>query len=136
MKRLAGKHALVTGASTGIGRAVAVRFGREGARVAVNYPFASDRADAEATLALCPRGGVTEGEGHILVEADVSDEKQVEAMFDAAFAAFGSLDVLVNNAGILGACAESHETAVAEFDRVMGINLRGAFLCSRAAARH
>jgi glucose 1-dehydrogenase len=132
MKSLAGKHVLVTGASTGIGRAVAVRFAAEGARVAINYPFAADHADAEGTLGLCSGAA----EAHILVEADVSDEKQVLAMFAATIEAFGSLDVLINNAGILGACAEGHETSAAEFDRVMGINLRGMFLCAREAARH
>ena len=125
MQKLTGKVAVVTGASTGIGRAIAIRFAAEGARVAINYPFVVDREDAEATLAATPGG--------MIVEADVSREADVARMFATVRKAFGCLDILVNNAGILGAPAESHETAAEEFDRVLGVNLRGAFLCSRAA---
>jgi glucose 1-dehydrogenase len=131
---LAGKNAIVTGASTGIGRAIVERFAAEGANVAINYPHEGDRADAEATLeaaqAANPEARL------LLVEADVSREDQVKRMFAAALETFGWLEILVNNAGILGVPAEGHETDAAEFDRVMGVNLRGAFLCSREAVAH
>lgn len=134
MKRLAGRNALVTGASTGIGRAIAVRFSEEGANVAINYPHERDRADAEKTLAAVQRANST-GRA-LLVAADVSNEEQVSKMFACAIAELGSIEILANNAGILGVPAECHETALEEFDRVMGVNLRGAFLCSREAVRH
>ena len=128
--KLAGKTALITGASSGIGRAIAIRFAAEGATVAINYPRAADQADAEATLA------AAEGSHHVLVEADVSEEAQVCAMFSAVIKALGHLDILVNNAGILAEPAESHETSASDFDRVLAVNLRGAFLCSREAVHH
>jgi glucose 1-dehydrogenase len=111
-----------------------VRFAEEGANVAINYPFERDRADAEETLALAEKANPT---GHAMLAAgDVSDEEQVSRMFAATLAEFGSLEILANNAGILGVPAECHETDLQEFDRVMGINLRGMFLCSREAVRH
>ena len=130
MQPLAGRTAVITGASTGIGRAIAVRFAAEGAAVVINYPFDADRADAEATLNLAGAGR------HILVQADVSQESDVMRLFATSIAALGRVDILVNNAGILASPSESHETAATDFDQVMGVNLRGAFLCSREAVRH
>jgi glucose 1-dehydrogenase len=140
VQRLAGRNALVTGASTGIGRAIAVRFAAEGANVVINYPREQDKPDAEMTLALAraASGGSDESSTPklVLIEADVSDEQQVSRMFASALQSFGSLEILANNAGILGTPAECHETSLADFDQVMGVNLRGAFLCSREAVRH
>jgi glucose 1-dehydrogenase len=125
MQRLTGKNILITGASSGIGQAIAIRFAREGANVAINY--LSDPAEAEATRVIA-------GGRSIIVQADVSKEDQVKAMFTQAVNAFGSLDVLVNNAGIQKV-TPTEDIEMADFDRVLNVNLRGAFLCAREAAR-
>ncbi len=129
---LKGKNVLVTGASTGIGRATAVRFAAEGANVTIN--FSRSAKEAEETKAMC-QSARTKGGAEIVVQADVADEAQVKSMFAAAFDAFGGLDVLINNSGIQKE-APSHELDMADFDRVIGVNLRGAFLCAREALRH
>ena len=128
--KLAGKNVLITGAASGIGQAIAVRFAADGANVAINY--LKDPGPAEETLALvsAARAG-----RHLIVQGDVSDEPQVLQMFADVVAAFGQLDVLVNNAGIQKP-APSHEVTAADFDRVLAVNLRGPFLCSREAIRH
>jgi glucose 1-dehydrogenase len=131
MSRLAGKNVLITGASSGIGQAIAIRFAQEGANVAINYR--SDPEEAVATevqvRGACPACNAT------VIQADVSREDQVEAMFARAVETLGSVDVLVNNAGIQKA-APSDEIDTADFDRVLGVNLRGAFFCARSAIRH
>lgn len=129
MLRLEGKNVLVTGASSGIGRAIAVRFAKEGANVAINY--LAGPADAEAVFAELQPGG----HQHMIVQGDVSKEEQVKAMFEQVVNRFGSLDVLVNNAGIQKPSA-SEDAEMADFDRVLNVNLRGAFLCAREAVRH
>ncbi|MFN0105622.1 MAG: glucose 1-dehydrogenase [Bryobacteraceae bacterium] len=130
--RLEGKNVLITGASTGIGQAIAIRFAEEGANVAIN--FRSGPEEALKTKALVTAAGMREG-NHLLVQADISQEDQVARMFAEAIGGLGSIDVLVNNAGIQKPAA-SHEIETADFDRVLGVNLRGAFLCARAAIRH
>jgi glucose 1-dehydrogenase len=131
--RLKGKNVLITGASSGIGQAIAVRFAREGANVAINYR--SGASQAEATQAMV-RSARSNGAGSdLLVQADVSQEDQVRKMFADVIDAFGRLDVLINNAGIQKP-TPSHEIEVADFDRVIGVNLRGPFLCAREAIRH
>lgn len=125
-RRFENKRALITGASSGIGRAIAVRFAAEGARVAINH--FNDPSGAEETLALCGGAGVA-------VHADVSDEASVARLFSETVSSLGGVDILINNAGILGTPA-SHDITMTEFDRVMGVNLRGAFLCCREAVRH
>ena len=126
---LAGKRALVTGASRGIGRAVALRFAAEGARVALNYR--SDRAAAEEAVASIAAAG---GEA-LALGGDVSVPDEAAALVEAAVEAFGGVDVLVNNAGITrdGLLLRMEEEA---WDAVLDTNLKGAFLCSKAAARH
>src|SRR5712691_10948246 len=131
MLRLQGKNVLVTGASSGIGQAIAVRFAEEGASVAINYRSGAEQA--EATRAMAQQAN--SGGKHITVQADVSREDEVQAMFAKTLAAFGSLDVLVNNAGIQKP-SPSHEIEVSDFDRIIGVNLRGPFLCARGAIRH
>lgn len=126
MERLKGKNVLITGASSGIGQAIAIRFAKEGANVAVNYFRGRDGADA--TVAQMPAG-----QG-FAVQADVSDEAQVKAMFADVTAKLGGLDVLVNNAGIQKH-SPSHEVEMSDFDRIVGVNLRGPFLCAREAIR-
>lgn len=131
MRRLEGKNVLVTGASSGIGQAIAIRFAKEGANVAINHRNSAEQAGLTQKLAMEAGGGGTQ----ITVQADVSDEQQVKAMFAKVIERFGTLDVLVNNAGIQKPCP-SHEMEVADFDRVLGVNLRGPFLCAREALRH
>jgi glucose 1-dehydrogenase len=136
MRRFIGKNVLVTGASAGIGEAVAVRFAQEGANVAINYSSnaqGAERTAARVREAQAASGG--EDRKHILVQADVSQENDVKAMFARVLDALSGLDVLINNAGIQKPSA-SHESETADFDRVLGVNLRGAYLCSREAIRH
>lgn len=130
--RLNGKNVLITGASTGIGQAIAIRFAEEGANVAIN--FRSGPEDAERTLAMVNAAGRA-GAHHLLVQADISKEDQVNQMFMDVIEHLGALDVLVNNAGIQKSAA-SHEIETEDFDRVLNVNLRGAFLCARTAIQH
>jgi len=133
MSKLQGRNVLITGASSGIGQAIAVRFAREGANVAINYRSGAEQAECTRKMA---RQARTNGGGkELLVRADVSDEAQVKAMFAKVIEEFGSLDVLINNAGIQKPAA-SHEIDIQDFDRVLAVNLRGPFLCSREAIRH
>src|SRR5712671_1320501 len=133
MPKLQGKNVLITGASSGIGRAIAVRFAKEGANVAINYPHDVSQAEVTKQMAAEARSGAAGKE--TLAQADVSNEDQVKAMFAKVIESFGSLDVLVNNAGIQKPCP-SHEMEAGDFDRVLAVNLRGPFLCSREAIRH
>jgi glucose 1-dehydrogenase len=135
MGKLDGKNVLVTGASTGIGRAIAIRFAKEGANVAVNYRSGSE--EAEDTLAAARRAANGNGasQRYMNVRADIAQEQEVREMFRTVIADFGRVDVLVNNAGIQKP-APTHEIEVSDFDRVLSVNLRGAFLCSREAIRH
>ena len=133
MLRLQDKNVLITGASSGIGQAIAIRFAREGANVAINYRSGAQQAEITKERAREARQG---GDGkEFTIQADVSDEAQVKDMFARTIENFGSLDVLINNAGIQKPCP-SHEVDMADFDRVLAVNLRGPFLCSREAIRH
>jgi glucose 1-dehydrogenase len=133
MMRLQGKNALITGAGTGIGQAIAVRFAAEGANVAINYR--TEPEQAAETQRLAQQASPCGGAKHITVMADVSDEADVRRMFEETVHELGSVDIVVNNAGIQKP-APSHETSIADFDRVLGVNLRGAFLCAREGIRH
>ena len=138
MLRLAGKNVIVTGASSGIGQAIAIRFAQEGANVAINYRSGAEQAAATAVLAQearekhCPDNTASTD---MVIQADVSKEDEVKAMFSAVLAKMGRVDVLVNNAGIQKPCP-SDQLDMADFDRVISVNLRGAFLCAREALRH
>jgi len=125
--RLEGKAAVVTGASRGLGRAIALAFAREGADVLVN--FASREGQAKEVAAAIERLG----RRAILHQADVSDAAQVRAMARAAVAGFGRVDILVNNAGIT-LVKGPLETSETDWDRVLAVNLKGVFLCSPAVA--
>jgi len=124
---LENKVAIVTGAAQGIGRAIAGRLAREGAKVVVSDLQA---AAGEAAAAEIAEGG---GEARF-VACDVGDAAQARALVEATADAFGGVDVLVNNAGIIHT-EDFLELSEADFDRVLRVNLKGAFLCGQAAAR-
>jgi NAD(P)-dependent dehydrogenase (short-subunit alcohol dehydrogenase family) len=127
---LSGKRAVVTGGNRGIGRTIVERLAQAGARVAINYLVQPEDAHA-----LVQDLTIQNGPGAALaIAADISDETQVEALFGQAQQALGGVDILVNNAGIESLYA-AIDLPAAEWDRVMDVNLRGAFLCAQAAAR-
>jgi 3-oxoacyl-[acyl-carrier protein] reductase len=128
MASQSGKAAIVTGASRGIGAAVARRLAQDGFQVIVN--FAGKAEEAESQVAAIRAAG---GDARA-VRADVSDGAAVRAMFDEAIRAYGNVDVLVNNAGIMQ-LAPLADTDDALFDRHVAINLKGVFNCMREAAR-
>jgi 3-oxoacyl-[acyl-carrier protein] reductase len=129
MNRLHGKVALVTGGNTGIGRAVCLAFAEEGADVALAW---LERPAEAESLAHEIRG---RGRRCHAVRADVTLEGDVRGLIAGVLAALGGLDIVVNNAGIQKAQPLT-ETSVEDWDRMMAVHLRGAFLCSREAARH
>jgi 3-oxoacyl-[acyl-carrier protein] reductase len=129
MQRLQGKSALITGGNTGIGRAIALAYAREGADVAVAWV---DR-EAEATALVHEIQGF--GRRALAVRADVTREADVIALFRDVIAGFGRLDILVSNAGIQRPQSIT-EMSVDDWDRMMAVHLRGAFLCAREASRH
>jgi len=124
-RRFEGKSVLVTGAASGIGRETAIAFAREGARVVVSD---TDPVAGESLVPVLREAG---GEG-LFVAADVSNERDVQRLVDAAVSAYGELDVAFNNAGIGGTLGPIASMSVDEFDRVIAVNLRGVFLCMRA----
>ena len=126
-QRLSGKVVIVTGAGHGIGAAIARRFGLEGAQVVVN-DVNREAAEQTAQAIAAPGGGA------LAIAADVSSKSQVDAMFEAAVQRFGTLDVLVNNAGLTRTERHFLEADEAWWDRIIAVNLKGAFLCSLAAA--
>jgi glucose 1-dehydrogenase len=127
--RLDGRRALVTGSATGIGRATINRLASEGAAAVVNYVGSRSPAD-EVVAEIADGGGRA-----VAIEADVSDEGQVQAMFaQAASELGGPVDLLVNNAGV-EAPYLLVDMPLSEWNRVLGVNLTGAFLCAREAAR-
>jgi glucose 1-dehydrogenase len=139
MKGLEGKTAIVTGGSSGIGQAIAIGLGREGVNVAVNYVGRPEGAEAtkdaiDRGLEMCMREVEAAGARALLVEADVSKEDDVEAMFKHVGAELGTVDFLVNNAGIQ-VSEDSDALEPSAFDRVLAVNLRGAFLCAQHAIR-
>ncbi|HEY2978953.1 MAG TPA: SDR family oxidoreductase [Burkholderiaceae bacterium] len=125
---LAGQVALVTGASSGIGRAMALAFGRSGADLVVN--FANDAQAADQVVAELH----ATGRRALAVRADVSREAEVERMFEQAVGAFGTLHVVVCNAG-LQRDAPFEQMTIEQWNTVIGVNLTGQFLCARAAVR-
>ncbi|HZU75981.1 MAG TPA: 3-oxoacyl-ACP reductase family protein [Dehalococcoidia bacterium] len=126
--RCKGKVALVTGGSRGIGRAICLRLAEEGAVVAVNYPDPSEPAQ-EVVDAIRAGGGTA-----LAVQADVGAKAEIDRMVAAVLAAFGRIDVLVNNAGI---CPFAAPLEITEelWDRTQDVDLKGVFFCSQAVAR-
>lgn len=121
--------ALVTGASKGVGKGIALELARQGCDIAVN--FNSDAGGAEATAADIR----AMGRGAITVQGDVGDSASVNRMFDEVFARFPKLNILVNNAGVQ-TWKSLLELSEAEWDRVIDTNLKGCFLCTQRAGRH
>ncbi len=128
---------MVTGASTGIGRAIAQRFAEEGAKVCVNYYSSPEEAeDTKAQmLEACSEMESCSLQKPILVQADVSEPEDVTRLFNETITAFGGLDILVNNAGIQFE-GPSHEIELSKFNKMLDVNLRGAYLCARQALKH
>ena len=125
---LSGKTALVTGASSGIGAAVASALAANGATVWVNYPDEATAESAEAVVTgIAQSGGAAQA-----IQADVSSESDVLAMFSVLES--GPLDILVNNAGVAHS-SPIEALEVADFDRLVGVHLRGTFLCTRSALK-
>jgi glucose 1-dehydrogenase len=136
MRGLKDKNVLVTGGTSGIGQAIAVRFAEYGANVAINYLRQPQEAEeTEEQVHACVQRVKQQGVRDVLVGGDVSKEDDVVRMVDDALSQLGSLDVLVNNAGIQ-ISRPSHELSSGDFDKVLAVNLRGAFLCARQAIRH
>lgn len=123
-----GKSVIVTGSGRGIGRAIALRLARDGFGVVINDLDAEPAAEVLAEIQAA--GGTA-----IVNNANVTDEDQVQAMVEQAISEFGQLDVMIANAGI-GAQQRVTETTWDDFDKILKVNLYGAFLCGREAARH
>src|SRR5690242_13465163 len=135
MRGLQGKNVLITGGTSGIGQAIAVRFAEYGANVAVNYlRRPEEAADTQDQVHECVRRVKEHGVRDVLVRGDVSSEAEVIAMVDDTVRQLGGIDILINNAGIQ-LSRPSHELSAEDFDRVLGVNLRGAFLCARESIR-
>jgi glucose 1-dehydrogenase len=133
---LQGKNVLVTGGSSGIGQAIAVRFAQHGANVAINYLRSPEEAyDTEEQVHACVHKVRQEGVQDVLVGGDVSNEDDVVRMVGEAVDGLGGIDILVNNAGIQ-ISRPTEELSSADFDRVLAVNLRGSFMCAREAIRH
>ena len=134
------RRAIVTGGSSGIGQAIAIRLSEEGMNVGVNYVGRPEGAEAtkeaiEHGLRSCIEEVHTAGGRAMPVAADVSDAHEVDQMYKQVTAEFGPVDFLVNNAGIQIA-KPSEELDAEAFDRVLAVNLRGSFLCAQRQIRH
>lgn len=128
MQRLKGLSALVTGANSGIGEAIAKALALEGARVVINYVTGAD--DAEAVVkAIRGKRGIA-----IAIKADISKEEQVSKMFQEMYKEFGTIDILVSNSGIQKD-ADFVDMTLEQWQQVISVNLTGGFLCAREAAR-
>ncbi len=127
--KLKGQLAIVTGGGRGIGKAISLRLARDGANVVVT---GRHRETLESTAQEIKQLG----RRSLVVIADVSQETQVAAMVDVALESFGRIDVLVNNAGVVGPTAPVTSISRAEWDEVIAVNLTGAFLCARAVIPH
>src|SRR3954469_2312120 len=133
---LEGKNVLVTGGTSGIGQAIAVRFAELGANVAINYRSRPGEAtETEQQVTACVHKVRQHGVKDVLVKGDVSNEDEVVAMVADAADQLGGLDVLVNNAGIQ-ISRPTEELSTTDFQKVLDVNLKGAFMCAREAIKH
>ncbi|HEY0760408.1 MAG TPA: glucose 1-dehydrogenase [Acidisarcina sp.] len=127
-KRLDGRVAVVSGASSGIGQAIAIRLAGEGASVVIDYVGQSD--GAAETL----KGVEAAGAKGIILQADVSHDAEVQSLIEQAWTAFGSADILVNNAG-MEKKSDFWDVTEADYDKVLGVNLKGPFFLTQAFVR-
>ncbi len=135
MEGLRGKNVLVTGGTSGIGQAIAVRFAEYGANVAINYLKQPEEAEeTEEQVHACVSRVQKHGVRDVLVGADVSKEDEVVHMVEQTVDELGSIDVLANNAGIQ-ISRPTEELSVADFEKVLAVNLRGSFACAREAIK-
>jgi glucose 1-dehydrogenase len=128
MRRLAGKTAIVTGAGSGIGQGIAIRLGRDGAQVVIDYVGSEDGADETRKQIEAA------GSQGVVVQADVTKAADIEKLVETAWSEFGSADVLVNNAG-MEKKSDFWDTPEAEFDKVLAVNLKGPFFLTQAFVR-
>jgi glucose 1-dehydrogenase len=137
MKGLQGKTALVTGASSGIGQAIAIRLAEDGCNVAINYRSSPDAAQETVDQAMEQACKDVEqcGVKSLLVQGDVSQESDVISMVQTTIDYFGHLDILVNNAGVQLE-SPSHQLEEDDFEWVLNVNLKGAYLCARETIKH
>ena len=133
--RLAGKVAIVTGGSRGIGRMVALTFAREGCDIVIAAKTDTPNDKLPGTIHTVADEVRALGRRALPIKCDVRDDAQVEAMVEASMDAFGRIDILVNNAGALW-WQNVAETPMKRFDLIFGINVRGAFTCTRAVLPH
>jgi 3-oxoacyl-[acyl-carrier protein] reductase len=129
MMRLKGRSALVTGSSRGVGRAIALAYGKQGAKVTVNYT-SSEGAANEVVEQIKAMGSEA-----IAVKADVASKAEAETLVEETVKAFGGIDILVNNAGFTRP-AMMLKMEESQWDQVVDIHMKGAFLCAQAAGRH
>jgi glucose 1-dehydrogenase len=130
MKKLKGKIALVTGSDSGIGKAIAIEYAKEGAAVIITYH--SDKEGAEQTQVEARHHDVKT----LVTQMDVSDENSVSEVFDRILKDFGNLDILVNNAGVNGSNIPVADMPTEVFDKTIKTNLYGTFYCSRSFVQH
>jgi 3-oxoacyl-[acyl-carrier protein] reductase len=128
--RLKNKISLVTGASRGIGRAIALTFAREGSEVIVNYTKSKDKADDVVKEIM------KMGRKAIAIQADVANKDEVTTMVDEGLKAFGRIDILVNNAGISWRVPNILEGSKENWEKILGVNLLGPYYCIQAVAPH
>ncbi|SIQ68228.1 SDR family NAD(P)-dependent oxidoreductase [Pontibacter lucknowensis] len=130
MDKLKNKVALITGSDSGIGKATAIEYAKEGADVVVTYH--TDKEGAEETLNEVKK----HGRKGLVLQVDISDEQAVEKLFEQSLKEFGSIDILVNNAAVNGSGINVADMDTEVFDRTIKTNLYGTFFCSRAFIRH
>ena len=136
MKGLEGKRVLVTGGTSGIGQAIAVRFAEEGAHIAINYrKRPEDAAETSQQVDTCRKQVKQYGVKDVLVQGDVSKEEEVSSMFEETIEKLGGLDILINNAGIQKS-GDSETVSLDDVESVLSVNLKGAFDCARRAISH
>lgn len=135
MKGLSGKTALITGASSGIGQAIAIRLAEEGCNIGINYRKNLEEAKHTEQIALQKAQDAGKAIQTLIVQGDVSKEEDVLRIVNSVVERFGNLDILINNAGIQTECP-SHEVTTEKFDQIIGVNLRGPFLCARETIKH